>query len=360
MEFRHKVVTIAPVQRNSFYRAMSFTVTVNDSQEQFDTQPGETILDAALRNNRIFPYGCRNGICGACKCNLLRGTVDYGHHEEFTLTEEEKGQGKLLICQAIPLENVTIDAVEVMAGRNIQIKMLPCRVNKMDRLADDVMRLNLALPKTQEFNFIPGQYIDLILKDGQRRSFSIANLPERTKEEGLELHIRLVPDGHFTPRVFHSMKERDLLRLEGPFGTYFLQTSPERPIIMVAGGTGFAPIKGLIESAIAAQEEYQIHLFWGVRDEKDLYLDSLSRTWASALPNFRYTPVLSESTSATWTGKTGFAHQAVLEAYEDFRPFDVYASGPPIMVDAIRDHLSQRGMLLEHFHFDSFEFAHEN
>ena len=154
---------------------MSFTVTIQNSAQQFGTNPGETILDAALRDNRIFPYGCRNGVCGACKCNLVSGAVDYGDYEEFTLTDEEKAEGKVLICQAIPLEDVTIDAEEVMTGQNIQIKMLPCRVGRMEQLSADVMRLYLTLPRTQEFNFIPGQYIDLLMKDGQRRSFSIAN-----------------------------------------------------------------------------------------------------------------------------------------------------------------------------------------
>lgn len=339
---------------------MSFTVTIQNSAQQFGTNPGETILDAALRDNRIFPYGCRNGVCGACKCNLVSGAVDYGDYEEFTLTDEEKAEGKVLICQAIPLEDVTIDAEEVMTGQNIQIKMLPCRVGRMEQLSADVMRLYLTLPRTQEFNFIPGQYIDLLMKDGQRRSFSIANQPELTREEGLELHIRLVPGGHFTPRVFDAMKERDLLRLEGPFGTYFLQTEVDRPIIMVAGGTGFAPVKGLIEHAIAKDERYAIHLFWGARDEQDLYLDSLAGEWAARLANFRYTPVLSESTSTAWAGATGFAHEAVLASYDDFSGFDVYASGPPVMVDAVRDHLGERGMSLDHFHFDSFEFAHES
>lgn len=338
---------------------MSFTITNQRNQEQFTANPGETILDAALRDNRIFPYGCRSGVCGACKCGLVSGQVDYGDYEDFALSDDEKAAGKVLICQAVPLEDVTIDVDEVMTGQNIQIKMLPCRVGRMERLADDVMRLFLALPRTQEFNFISGQYIDLLMKDGQRRSFSIANQPEAVREDGLELHIRLVPGGHFTPRVFDSMKERDLLRLEGPFGTYFLQTEVDRPIIMVAGGTGFAPVKGLIEQALEKDPAYHIHLFWGARDEKDLYLDSLAREWVERMPNFRYTPVLSESSSDAWSGATGFAHEAVLAAYEDFSGFDVYASGPPVMVNAVRDHLSARGMAIEHFHFDSFDFAHQ-
>ena len=336
---------------------MAFTVTNQRNDGSFESNPGETILDAALRDNRIFPYGCRSGVCGACKCTLVSGEVDYGDYEEFALSDEEKAAGQVLICQAVPNSDVVIDVNEVKTGENIQIKMLPCRVGRIDRLAEDVVRVFLTLPKTQEFNFVAGQYIDILMKDGQRRSFSIANLPSRVKDEGLELHIRHVPGGHFTPRVFNAMKERDLLRLEGPFGTYFLQTEGERPIIMVAGGTGFSPVKGLIEQAMAENPEFQIHLFWGARDEQDLYLDNVARDWERRFPHFRYTPVLSDSQSSSWTGATGWVHDTVAASYDDFSGHDIYASGPPVMVDAVREALRAKGMRTDHFFFDSFDYA---
>ncbi len=336
---------------------MTFTVTNQHNDGSFTCNAGETILDAALRDNRIYPYGCRSGVCGACKCDLVSGTVDYGDYEDFTLTHEEKESGKLLICQAIPLEDVVINVDEIMSGQNIQIKMLPCRVSQIDRLAEDVIRLYLALPKTQEFNFIAGQYIDILMKDGQRRSFSIANQPALAKDQGLELHIRHVPDGQFTPRVFDSMKPRDLLRLEGPFGTYFMQTEVTRPIIMIAGGTGFSPVKGLIEHAMADDPSYNIHLFWGARDHQDLYLDDLVKQWEQQFPNFKYTPVLSESSSPDWAGATGWVHESAVNSYPSFAEFDVYASGPPIMIDAIRTSLQAKGMAMENFYFDSFDYA---
>jgi CDP-4-dehydro-6-deoxyglucose reductase len=336
---------------------MSFSVTNQHNNSIFTTHQDETILDAALRDNRIYPYGCRSGVCGACKSNLVSGQVDYGDYEDFALTDDEKEQGKVLICQAIPLEDVVIDVKEIMTGTSIQIKMLPCRVGKINRLAQDVVQLFLTLPKTQEFKFIAGQYIDIILKDGQRRSFSIANLPENTEEEGLELHIRHVPDGHFTPRVFDSMKERDLLRFEGPFGTYFLQSDPAQPIVMIAGGTGFSPVKGLIQQALAQNPDQSIHLFWGARDEQDLYMDSIAKTWSETYPNIKYTPVLSDSTSSDWTGETGYVHEIVEKSYQNFGKFDVYASGPPIMIDAVRNSLLAKGMNQDRFFFDSFEFA---
>ena len=336
---------------------MPFTITNNRNDTSFVANDNETVLDAALRDNRIFPYGCRNGVCGACKSTLVKGTVDYGDYEDFALPDDEKEQGKVLLCQAIPLEDIEIDVEEIMIGTSIQIKMLPCRVGRLEKVASDVVRVFLNLPKTQEFNFIPGQYIDIILKDGQRRSFSIANLPENSLNEGLELHIRLVTDGHFTPRVFDSMKERDLLRFEGPFGTYFLQSEPETPVLMIAGGTGFSPVKGLFEQAMQRDPQQQVHLFWGARDEQDLYMDSLVREWSQTYSNLKYTPVLSENSSQSWSGETGFVHEAVCRAYDDVSGYDVYASGPPIMVNSVRDSLGQRGLDPDRFFFDSFEFA---
>jgi len=336
---------------------MPFTITNKRNDTSFIANDNETILDAALRDNRIYPYGCRSGVCSACKCTLVRGIVDYGNYEEFALPDNERDEGKVLLCQAIAQEDVEIDVEEIMIGTSIKIKMLPCRVGKLEKMASDVVRIFLNLPKTQEFNFIAGQYIDIVLKDGQRRSFSIANLPENSADEGLELHIRLVADGHFTPRVFDSMKERDLLRLEGPFGTYFLQSEAETPILMIAGGTGFSPVKGLLEQAMQQNPDQDIHLFWGARDEQDLYMNELVKTWEERYSNLKYTPVLSESSSQSWQGETGFVHEAVCRAYDDVSRFDVYASGPPIMVNSVRDSLTQRGLNLERFHFDSFEFA---
>ncbi len=338
---------------------MSIEVTNQRNQSRFAVRPGETILDAALRDNRIFPYGCRSGVCGACKSTLVAGKVDYGDHEEFALSAEEIEQGKVLLCQAVPLEDVVIDVEEIRSGSGeiIQIKMLPCRVARLEKLAHDVMRVFLQLPKSQQFNFIPGQYIDIIMKDGQRRSFSIANLPAQSVEEGLELHIRHVPGGRFTPTVFTAMRARDLLRLEGPFGTYFLQSEAHQPMIMIAGGTGFSPVKGLVQQALDGNPAQRIHLFWGARDAQDLYLNEQAEQWAREYENFAYTPVLSESAPDGWRGASGWVHEAVLAGYDRFDDFDVYASGPPVMVDAVRNGLSAKGMRAERFFFDSFTYA---
>ncbi len=336
---------------------MSFEVTNQRNDSQFTVHPGETILAAALRDNRVFPYGCRSGVCGACKSKLVSGKVDYGDYEEATLSAAEIAAGKVLLCQAVPLSDVVVDVAEVMSGQDIRIKMLPCRVARLEKLADDVMQVFLQVPKSQEFNFLAGQYIDIVMKDGQRRSFSIANLPQQAIEEGLELHIRHVPDGHFTPRVFNAMRARDLLRLEGPFGAYLMQSEAMRAMIMIAGGTGFSPIKGLVQQALSDNPAQRIHLFWGARASQDLYMNDIAEKWARAHENFTYTPVLSEATSNQWRGAVGWVHDAVLASYDRFDEVDVYASGPPIMIDAVRDQLSVKGMQPERFFFDSFTYA---
>ena len=206
-------------------------------------------------------------------------------------------------------------------------------------------------PKPRSSTTSPVNTSILYLRMANAEVFSIANQPQQAAEEGIEIHIRHVPDGHFTPRVFDSMKERDLLRFEGPFGTYFLQSEPETEIIMVAGGTGFSPIKGLFEQAVEKNPDQKIHLFWGARDQQDLYMDTLVNQWTSEYPNFRYTPVLSENTAENWQGETGFVHESVCRHYDDVSKYDVYASGPPIMIDSVRDSLTERELNLDRFLF---------
>ncbi len=336
---------------------MPQTITNRRNDSQFDANHDEYILDAALRDSRVFPYGCRSGVCGACKADLISGQVDYGNYDESALDQTEIDAGKVLLCQAIAISDVVIDVEEVAKASNIQIKLLPCRIKSLQKLADDVIQMDLALPKTRSFVFLPGQYIDILLKDGSRRSFSIANLPNDSATDGLELHIRLVEGGHFTPRVFNSLRERDLLRFEGPFGTYFMRSEHDRKILMIAGGTGFAPIKSLILNTLQENPEQEIHLFWGAREAGDLYMHELANGWQQQFVNFKYTPVLSENQDSAWSGETGWVHESVLRHYDDFSPFDVYTSGPPVMVKSIEEPLLEKGMDPAGFYFDSFVYA---
>ncbi len=337
----------------------TFTVRLQGSGTELEVLAGESVLDAALRQGIILPYSCRTGSCATCKGRVVSGEVDYGEYQEQALTASEREQGYALLCQAQPLCDLEVEAREVALAEEIEIKLLPCRVVAMTPVAHDVMELRVMLPRNQRFHYLPGQYIDLLMRDGRRRSFSIANPPG---EEGiLELHVRRVPDGYFTNYIFEGMKERDLLRFQGPLGTFFLRDGDDvRPIILVAGGTGFAPIKAILEQAFAEGIRRPMHLFWGVRAEHDLYMRELVESWQERHDNFAFTPVLSEpGGNDAWTGATGWVHEAVTRDYPDLSGFQVYASGPPPMIEALKRSFAGHGLPEDQLFYDSFEFSYD-
>lgn len=336
---------------------MSHRVTIESSGHQFDVEPGNTILRAALAAGIGLPYGCRNGACGACKGRVVSGQVDRGLYSEGALSGAELGKGYALFCCARPLSDLVIESREVDAVRDIPVKTLPARVQKMARLAPDVMLLQLKLPASERLQFLAGQYIDILLKGGRRRSFSIANAPET--DECLELHVRRVPGGHFTTHVFETMKERDLLRLEGPHGGFHLREDGAKPVILLAGGTGFAPVKAMVEHAFHQKLLRPMTLYWGARDRAGLYLKSLAESWAASRAGFDYVPVLSEPAAGDgWPGRTGLVHRAVMADFPDLSGHQVYACGAPAMIEAARsDLIGGCGLKEEDFFADSFTFA---
>jgi CDP-4-dehydro-6-deoxyglucose reductase len=325
------------------------------SGKTFEVASGETILEAALRQNVGLPYGCRNGACGSCKGSIVTGTVDYGAHQPRTLTEEEKSAGKLLLCCAKPLSDLELNVREISAG-DIQVRTLPCRVEKIDKVAHDVVVLKLRLPANERLQFRAGQYLDILLKDGKRRSFSMAHSPHA--DELVELHIRAVPGGSFSQFVMNELKERAILRFEAPLGTFFLREDTDKPIIFMAGGTGFAPIKSIIEHAFHTHVDRQMVLYWGVRSLRDLYMPDLPSAWQREYPNFTFIPVLSEPQADDhWQGRTGLVHQAILDDFEDLSGYEIYACGAPPMIDAGQQAFAARGLPEEAFFADSFTFA---
>lgn len=335
---------------------MSYRIRIEPSGHEFDCEPDETILEAALRHGHPLPYSCRNGSCATCKGRIHAGEVDYGEFEAQALSRTEIDNGFALFCQAIPLEDTTIEVAEVGAAGDLAIRTLPTRVAGMERLAHDVMRVRLKLPANERLQFLAGQYVDILLKDGRRRGFSLANPP--FDDAFLELHIRHVPGGRFTDYVFGGMKERDILRIEGPLGTFYLREDSDRPVIMLAGGTGFAPVKAMLEQAIAAEESRPFQVYWGVRALRDLYMGDWMQEVADAHGNITFTPVLSDPDPAdAWTGRTGLVHEAVLADHPDLSGFDVYASGPPQMVSAAREAFGGAGLADERYFFDSFDYA---
>jgi CDP-4-dehydro-6-deoxyglucose reductase len=330
---------------------MSFKTTIQPTNHTFPIAKDETILEAALEHGYALPYSCRNGACGVCKGKVLQGSVDHGKAQAFMLSEEEKAAGLALFCCAKPLSDLVIESHEVTTEQDIPVKTLPCRVEKMVKLADDVMALYLKLPANERLQFLAGQYVDILQKDGKPRSFSLANAQHN--DEFLELHVRNIAGGAFTHHVFNEMKERDILRIKGPLGTFFLHEDSDKPIIFVASGTGFAPVKAIIEHALHIGFKREMHFYWGVRKQSDLYMLDLVKEWEAQ--GIKFTAVVSDE---QWNGRMGFVHQAVLDDFKDLSGYAVYACGAPVVVEAAhREFTSQRGLPNEAFYSDAFTFV---
>jgi len=334
-------------------------VIIKPSGHAFACAADETVLEAAMKADLILPYGCRNGACGSCKGKVLEGSVDYGPHQASTLSDQDKRAGLALFCCAKPLSDLVIEVREVRRGGDVPIKRLPCRIESIDKPAPDVAVVKLKLPANERLQFLAGQYIDFLLKDGHRRSFSLANPPH--DDALLELHVRHLPGGLFTDPLFTTFKGREILRLEGPLGTFFLREDSDKPILFVAGGTGFAPIKAMLQHAFHRGGERPMVLYWGVRSLKDLYMPVLPGEWQREHANFTFIPVLSEPLATDgWTGRTGLVHQAVLDDFRDLSGYQVYACGAPAMIEAARATFTQtRNLPPDEFFADSFTLAAE-
>ncbi|MDH3901356.1 MAG: CDP-6-deoxy-delta-3,4-glucoseen reductase [Gammaproteobacteria bacterium] len=335
---------------------MTYQVKIQASGHSFTVEEQESVLDAALRQGVILPYGCRNGACGSCMGIVLEGQVSYDDDLPPALTEADTAQKRALFCQARAGSDLAIEVREVDAARDLVVKTLPCRVDKLEHLAHDVIRIYLKLPSTERLQFLAGQYIDVLIKGHEPRAFSIANAPH--DDEFVELQIRYVEGGLFTDQVFHHMQEKTLLRIRGPLGTFFLREDSDRPVILIGGGTGFAPLKGILEHVFETGIDRPIHLFWGVRARRDLYLDELPVRWVQEHTNLSYIPVLSEpSAEDNWDGETGLVTDSVIAHYPDLSGYDVYMSGPPVMVETGYDLFQQHGLETSRFFSDAFAYA---
>jgi len=335
---------------------MAFRVTLQPSGHAFAANADATLLETALDAGVHVPYGCRNGACGACKGRVVSGSVDHGAAQDHALSAAERAAGLALLCCARPRSDLTIECREAAAERDVAVKTLPARVQKLERAAADVMVMKLKLPAAERLQFFAGQYVEFLLKDGQRRAFSLANAPQ--DDEFLELHIRLIAGGSFTEHVFGAMKERDIVRIEGPHGSFQLQELSQKPIILLAGGTGFAPVKSLVEYAIHNRIERPMTLYWGARERSGLYLPKLPAQWAATHAHIRYVPVLSAPTPADgWDGRRGLVHQAVLEDHASLAGYQVYACGAPAMIEAAQRDFCARGLPAAEFFADAFTYA---
>jgi CDP-4-dehydro-6-deoxyglucose reductase, E3 len=337
---------------------MGFRVTIKPSGHRFEAAPGRNVLHSALETGYNLPYSCRAGGCSTCKARILDGKVDHALSSDTYLPLSLREAGFALLCQAKPLSDLVVE-IEELTLHLAKPNIVPCRVKQIRKLAPDVIALHLRTPYNDNMLFAPGQYVDFLLEGDKRRSYSIANAP--MLEGGmmdLEVHIRHSPGGLFTDRVFGKLKVNEVLRFEGPLGTFYLREESAKPVVFLASGTGFGPIKAIIEYALRRKisEQRPMALYWGCRTRQDLYMLDLPEQWAREAPNFRFVPVLSDALAEDrWTGRTGFVHRAVIEDFRDLSGHQVYACGAPVMVDAARhDFIGACGLPAAEFFADAF------
>ena len=333
---------------------MTFQITVQPSGHQFSCEADETVLSAAIRAGVGLPYSCKSGACSSCKGKIVSGNVQHKPYQARSLTDDEAAAGYSLLCCAVPQGDLVVQAREVAGSSDYPIKKMPSRVTTIEKVAPDVVVLTLQLPASERLHYRAGQYIEIMLRDNKRRSYSMASAP--VDGGPVSLHIRHMPGGLFTDQVFGSMKERDILRFEGPMGTFFLREDSDKPVVLLASGTGFAPLKAIVEHMINEQSPRPITLYWGARRPHDLYMDALCRQWAADLPQFTYVPVVSEALPEdAWEGRTGFVHQAVMADLPDMAAYQVYACGAPIVVEsANRDFVQLCQLPADEFYADAF------
>jgi CDP-4-dehydro-6-deoxyglucose reductase len=339
---------------------MSFNITVQPSGRTFSAQSDETLLAAGLRQGIGMPYGCKDGACGSCKCKKISGKVSHGNHQEKALSAAEEANGFVLTCCATAHSDVVLESRQVTEEGAFPIKKMPVRVLSLEKKSDDVMVVKLQLPANDVMQFHAGQYVDFLLRDGDRRSYSMANAPHTlvAGSPAIELHIRHMPGGKFTDHVFGAMKEKEIQRIEGPQGSFYLREDSDKPIVLLASGTGFAPIKAMLEHMQHKGITRPTRLYWGGRRPGDLYLHDWVQAQLAAMPHVTYIPVVSDALPEdTWTGRTGFVHQAVLQDTPDMSGFEVYACGAPIVVDSARADYAQAGLSNDDFYADAFTSA---
>jgi NAD(P)H-flavin reductase/ferredoxin len=333
-------------------KIMTHTIQIKDHDIAFSCGPDGNVLDSALAAGYEIPYSCRSGICGSCRGHIVSGRVSGG--VGGGLSEEERRAGDVLLCQAKPCSDLTVAVREIRKIDKSAIKTINAKVYRMTRAAHDVTILQLRFPAGMKVKFKAGQYLSVKLEDGSYRHFSMANPPHQN--DGVELHIRHVPGGRFSAYLENGLKAGDMLEVTVPLGDFYLREETETPIVLLASGTGFAPIKAIVEDAVKRKLTRAMVLYWGARRLEDLYKIDLPQKWANQLPWFRFVPVLSEAGPADgWDGRTGFVHQAVMDDIGSLAGHEVYACGAPPMINAARqEFVAQRGLNRDAFYCDAF------
>ncbi len=348
-----------PTRRTITYTVMSYSrLTLLPFGQVLSVEQGETLLEAALRAGLNLPHSCKGGHCSSCRARIQSGSVHYPLGRPLGLLEEEVRESFVLLCQAHAASpEIVIEAREIKPPSiEVEVKNFPSRIERLERLAPDVMAVFLRLPAREHFSYVAGQYLDIMLPQNRRRSFSIANPPHDS--DLLELHVRRVTSGEFTQQLFSGAAEKTLLRIEGPLGQLWFREESARPAILIGGGTGYAPLRAMLRHLLERGDRRSLHFYWGAQSRVDLYEDASVRRWCEKYPNLQYTPVLSNVRAEdAWTGRVGWVHEAALQDHPNIREFDVYAAGPPVMIEAIRHEFAAKGLPPDQLFFDSFDFA---
>ncbi|MGF6904752.1 FAD-binding oxidoreductase [Paraburkholderia sp. GAS348] len=328
----------------------TFVVKFEPSNVALPSESDSTVLDTALAAGFFPKHSCRRGECRACETRVVSGDVRYA----AGVTPDGLKPGHCLTCLAIPTSDVVLDAPEVASVPGRRIVKMGARVTSVDRVSGDVAVVRVQTPAGSDFKFNPGQYVDVVLRDGARRSYSMANVP--ADDGRVEWHIRAMPAGRFSQHVYQNLKARDLLRIEGPFGSFTLRDS-EAPLIFLASGTGYAPIASMMRAHGGILAKRGATFYWGGRREEDLYAMEEAMAWANSAANLKFVPVLSDPDDQ-WRGRTGFIHEAVQKDHPDLSGFEVYACGNPLMIDAARHVFrTECGLVENNFFNDSFVTA---
>lgn len=329
---------------------MSYTVKVRQFDEALAVETGETILEAALRKGLDYPCGCRSGNCGACKSRLISGEVEMSPHSEFALDADEKDAGLILACRSVPWSDCEVAYLETDDQPSHPLRDLTCRVDALEGATHDIRIVRLGIESGGPFTFSAGQYARLTFGDLPPRDYSMASRPG---DEGLEFHVRRTEDGTVSQYVAETLSLSERVRVQGPYGAAHLREDHRGPILALAGGSGLAPVKSIVESALAAGARQPIHLYLGVHDERDVYLEAHFAGLSARHPNLRFTPVLSAPSGPT-ARRTGLMCDVVAADFADLDGCKAYLAGPPVMVETTVEALLESGLGREDCHADAF------
>lgn len=336
---------------------MQYTVHIKPKGYNLTVKAGETVLAAALRQGFNFPHDCQNGVCGTCKGRLLEGQVEYDEPLLAALTEAEREAGYALFCSAKPVSDLVIHVEGVLGPEQLPVKKLNYKIQILEQLTPTIYRVILQPPLEDHIYYRAGQYFEILHRDTSPQPFSIANAP-LGDNKSLEIHIRSRPDNLSMEELISEMKTVGELRINGPLGNCILRREPAYPMIFAAGGTGIAPLKAIIEQALAEGVKQPIYLYWGVRILSDFYLQALITRWAKYLPNFHYIPILSGKDELNkWKGRTGWVHEAIIQDHPNLEHFHIYASGPTEMVYAALHAFKSHGLNRALMYSDVLDYA---